>query len=276
MPSAADAPSDRASVGRRWHRGTEAVGSGTLLALRLSKRSPFLRRRIWVRAATRYFAGDPSRSALMAVFSQSRSTGCDWWDYWLLHRYVAHRQPKRILELGSGVSTAVLADAARGDILSVEESGEWAEETRRLLTPSMRARTSVSVVPRIEDTWRREFWGFRYADLPKGPFDFIFVDGPSSHRDAYASRHGMQGVCLDLLYLLESHPQAVGDVIIDGRKSSALAYASVLPRGVVRYDHCLRIGVIPQVRGLQLVARQSTVSLLQADPWWLLEIPHWG
>lgn len=78
-----------------------------------------------------------------------------------------------ILELGSGVSTAVLAIAAQkvgAELIAFEENREWAHKTKALLDKhSLDA--SIEVRP-IVDNW------YDTRQLPGRPADLVIVDGP--------------------------------------------------------------------------------------------------
>lgn len=103
---------------------------------------------------------------------------------WYLYQAVLRRRPRLVLECGSGVSTLVLAyglrSLAAGQVVALEHDQRHAEATRALLREhgltqwaQVRAAplTPVAIAGR---TWR---W-YDPAQLPAGPVDLLFVDGP--------------------------------------------------------------------------------------------------
>ena len=78
-----------------------------------------------------------------------------------------------ILELGSGISTAVLADAAQkvgAELISFEENREFANKTLALLNQHG-LEASIQIRP-IVDNW------YDTRELPDRPADLLIVDGP--------------------------------------------------------------------------------------------------
>jgi len=53
----------------------------------------------------------PNAKHLRKVWNNSSSTGCTFYELWFLYDYVRKNRPKKILELGCGVSTAVICAA---------------------------------------------------------------------------------------------------------------------------------------------------------------------
>lgn len=112
------------------------------------------------------------------------------WDDWAISRDLAgalwrrldELAPDRILELGSGTSTAVLgawADREGAALTTLEHDPGYLEATRELLrTVGLHSAVELIHVPCRERTFGRAGRLRTYdADL-HGPFDFVFVDGP--------------------------------------------------------------------------------------------------
>jgi hypothetical protein len=232
-------------------------------------------------SARAYFSADPSRRQLIDLFGASASTGAGWTDYHLLHRYVVSRRPSRLLEFGSGVTTLVIAHAiseiersgGTSHLYSLEDVPRFHENVKRLLPAGLARHVTLLCAPKKETRWRDEIWGFCYETLPPGPFDFVFVDGPTERAGSIETGfHGEKGAGLDLLFLFDRQPDAVVDVIVDQKFSSLEAYQSVLPPGSVRYDAAMDVGVIARARGRDLGHRHSVMRLRGGDAWRLLGI----
>lgn len=231
------------------------------------------------RAAEAYFGDDPGRAAVLAAAGRSISTGAELTDYHLLHRYVAVRRPRRMLEFGSGVTTVVMAHALAeahrstgiaGHLYSLEAIPKFHENVKAILPDALQRYVTLICSPRREAVWRGEIWGFGYSELPPGPFDLVFVDGPTEYRDDEARLRGVKGVCLDLLDLLERDPDVRLDVVVDQKFNSLEAYETVLPRGTVRYDPVMDVGVMASVHGRLLTARRPPARNRYGDAWRML------
>ena len=242
---------------------------------------PIRKRRIAAarRAAEAYFRDDPGRAAVLAAARRSISTGAELTDYYLLHRYIVMRRPRRVLEFGSGVTTLVMAHAlavshrgagVAGHLYSLEAIPRFHENVKEILPDALRAYVTLICSPRREGIWRGEIWGFGYSELPPGTFDLVFVDGPTEYRDDEAVRCGIKGVCLDLLDLLERDADGRLDVVVDQKFNSLEAYETVLPRGTVRYDPVMDVGVLAGVHGRLLTARRRPARNRYGDAWRML------
>lgn len=240
------------------------------------------RRRVAVRtAAELYFKDDADRASALQCVTSSISTGVGLTDYHLLHGYIISRRPSRVLEFGSGKSTLVMAQAlyeahcrvpgsSPGHLYSLEDIPRYHEDIKRLIPDRLKDYVTLIHSPKRESCWRNEVWGFNYAELPSGRFDFVFVDGPTEYQDDQEGKRGKKGACLDLLYLLERDPDACLDVVVDQKFSSLDAYQSVLPRGTVRYDPVMNMGFMSCVRGRLLQSRRPTIWLRHGDAWQLM------
>jgi hypothetical protein len=171
---------------------------------------------------------------------RTKSTGCSYIDYWHLHLAVQRYRPKLILELGTGASTIVLAEAARGyggHVVSMEESEEW----HRHAIANLPADLPVEIVlsETVEDAFSI-FRGMRYRDVPPGPYEFVFVDGPT-----YKTKSGEITFDLDLIRVVERAEVPLRG-LIDKRISTCFVMQRVLP-GKVRYARHLGLGFIEAV-----------------------------
>ena len=99
---------------------------------------------------------------------------------------IIEERPLRVLELGSGISSLVMAYAleasGRGELLAVEDSATYAGNTRRLLSEhslSEHAHVIDSPLGRVQSNGETHHW-YTLTDLCReAPIDFLFVDGPA-------------------------------------------------------------------------------------------------
>jgi predicted O-methyltransferase YrrM len=110
---------------------------------------------------------------------------------WLLTSLVRRIDAKRILDIGSGISTIRLAQASSADcrIISIDSNLEFAHRTRALvelasLTSRVEIRSSDLIeytLDGVQTTWYERSVIDGIADL-----DLVFVDGPPASNGSYA------------------------------------------------------------------------------------------
>lgn len=209
---------------------------------------------------------------LQHYLAQSDSTGCSYADYEVLYRWVRRHRPHEVLECGTGVSTVVLAQAllenaeeggAPGRLVSMEESEPWFERARALLPRSLHDFVELCWSPTVEES-HSLFRGMRYRDVPDRPYEFVFVDGPStcSHAD------GDRTCDLDLVTVLRRTRRPVS-AVVDGRLATCWVLQQVLGPAF-RFDPLRRLGVVTEASRADLHglgplssrAMRSTLHLL--------------
>ena len=209
------------------------------------------------RTAAEHYFQQPELARLLAQTQSSISTGADLTDYFILHRYIMVRRPRRILELGSGVTTIIMADALMriasqnsgepsGHLETMESIPKYYENARSLCLPHLRTFVSYNFSPQKETQWRGELWTVGYENLPRGEFDFVFVDGP----DLMTPRgNAVDG---DLLALAERTPAMSFNVMIDGRLGTRDAYARYFKSGKICFDPAANLGAAVALTGQDL------------------------
>lgn len=110
-------------------------------------------------------------------------------DLLIATRQIIHEHPpQRVLELGSGLSTLVMAYAleaiGQGELVALEDNSPYAAHTRRLLAEhglGGRARVLDAPLRQWHVNGEDHLW-YALADLSKGPpIDLLFVDGPAGY-----------------------------------------------------------------------------------------------
>ncbi|TQE99629.1 MAG: class I SAM-dependent methyltransferase [Spiribacter salinus] len=115
---------------------------------------------------------------------------------------VRERQPERVLELGSGVSSIVLGYLAEQHqamaIFSIDHQEQYAEETRmRLSAAGVAGHVRVHVAPLREQTFfsERKLW-YDWSRLPlDNEYDLIVVDGPPIDETGSKGREPVIELC---------------------------------------------------------------------------------
>jgi len=231
------------------------------------------------REAQQYFA-TPERKGLLECVVSSISTGADLTDYYVLHHYIVTRRPRRILELGSGVTSVIMAHALRevaeadpsrppGHLETMEDLPAFHADAQRLCSPALRPFVTYSLSG-LHMERKGQLWMFCYVSLPPGPFDLVFVDGPLAKRD------GKTGVNGDVLRLMELAPDAALDVVIDNRLPTCIGLAPYFPERLLVFDQALRIGCMRGMSGRALRAQPArSRPLPDVDVFEHLGIKRW-
>lgn len=171
--------------------------------------------------------------------------------------YMKAHGVKRVVEFGSGVSTVALAalcgsgesgETGACRVLSIEQSAEWADNTRRMLAEKgLGGRAEVRHCPlgdrNIDGMPMKGYeWDFSEHSDRLGPewrADMIFVDGPA------ASGLSRARAVLDGLQLAADECRIVMD---DGFRDDEIASMMCLEQ----QDHFRFEGVVPVGKGLAL------------------------
>lgn len=184
--------------------------------------------------------------AIEETRAASGSTGCEWGDYWALYRTVVDRAPRTVLELGSGVSSAVIACALKDvfrdggfTFVSLEESEAYHDEIRRAIPRDLAAAVDL----RLARRWERPFGddrGCGYEPLPDGTFDFVFIDGPTLKAQEPGARKCFNADLIDLAARADRPFRAT----LDQRIGTMWALKERLPRAAFSYDPVTKLTTI--------------------------------
>jgi Methyltransferase domain len=114
-----------------------------------------------------------------------------------LAAYLDRVQPPRILEAGSGYSTAILAAyAAHHDakVVTLEHDLQYLRATRRgLRRLGLDRQVDLRLAP-LRQHWFEGRGPYRWYDVPlEGQFDFVFIDGPPKVLGRRAAFFALQG-----------------------------------------------------------------------------------
>tara|TARA_B100000315_G_C14459261_1_gene532978 strand:+ start:343 stop:978 length:636 start_codon:yes stop_codon:yes gene_type:complete len=160
----------------------------------------------------------------------SNSCGTRRSNYVLMDHFIKLRRPKFIIECGTGISTYVLAQSMLrhlGDpesgfkLISMEHQEEWYEHQIERFPEELKE--FVEIVHSPIDYYQHMFInGTVYSNIPDYPYDFVFIDGPSS-----------QGMCnMDFIRLIASSEKPMS-CLIDGRVTTSLAYSILFGKSKV-------------------------------------------
>ena len=171
----------------------------------------------------------PNAKHLRKVWNDSSSTGCTFYELWFLYDYVRKNRPKKILELGCGVSTAVICAAVAENkkeghacrFVSMEEHPGYLEDLKKLISPALLQHVELVQSPVCVKEFEH-YQGCYYRDTPVDDYDFIFVDAPyGPHVPRKEGFLFFDADVLELMLNINSKPF----VVIDGRQPTVKSYS---------------------------------------------------
>lgn len=149
----------------------------------------------------------------------------------LLH-HASSRTPKVVVDLGSGMSTLVLAKSApSATVISIDNSAEYAEKTRAMLSNHRISNVDLRIAPLTPHSS-----GVDWYDLEQlkgiNEIDILFIDGPPGSKNPEARHPAIN----ELLSKLSADAIIViDDVGRDGERAMAEKFAAALPSHSLEY-----------------------------------------
>jgi predicted O-methyltransferase YrrM len=156
-------------------------------------------------------------AAIREYQSRSAVTGMSRSDYLTLYEEVRRYKPREVLELGSGVSTVVLAHALidnaaegapLGRITSMEEDPDWHRKAIACFPPALAHVVEFVHSPKVDGHYKI-FRGVQYASIPGRPYDYVFSDGPERHSPV----NGDKLFDLDLIQIVRRSDRPIRAVV---------------------------------------------------------------
>lgn len=202
---------------------------------------------------------------LMHYREHSPSTGCSFSDYRQLYAYIRAHRPKEVLECGTGLSTVVIARALEENerdhgiawrLVSMEENPSYYEAALKSMPTHWKGHPRIEMVlsEAVEDTYEF-FRGVRYKEVPKGEYDFVFVDGPDFMINPTRKPLTFD---YDLVKLVAESERPIA-AFVDTRMSTSFVYSMLFP-GKFHYDYLRRTGIVSPVTRHDLADARAIVS----------------
>jgi predicted O-methyltransferase YrrM len=169
----------------------------------------------------------------------SAVAGASYSDYWTLYEQVRRHKPVEVLELGTGISTVVLAQALidnqrdgapPGRVTSVEDYPQWFEIAGESMPEALRGTVDLVLARKVEGL-HRIFRGVRYDRLPEREYDFVFSDGP----DRYSPVTGEKLFNLDLVEVIARSERPLR-AVVDNHYLTFYVLQKLLGTRNARYD----------------------------------------
>jgi hypothetical protein len=176
------------------------------------------------------------------ITEKSKSTGCEYSDYFNLYDSIIKRKAKNVLELGSGISTCVIAYAlmklhndqnSKGIVVTMEESDFYHKNFLKIIPDELKIYIKSIYSPRKKSSYFNVI-GCHYEDIPsiESGYDFVFIDAPQT---IYP---GERKKCFDsdLINLINENKLNNPYVILDQRIGSLWTLNKLIPNLHLKYN----------------------------------------
>ena len=200
---------------------------------------------------------------LTGYLELSKSTGCNFYDYWFLYRYVRRHNPREILECGTGASTVVMAHAlmentregeSAGRITSMEDVEFWHRHSRELIPDELSPYIDLIYSPKVEFSYSI-FRGVGYREIPERAFQFAFIDGP----EATAPSDNVKTFNMDLINVVQKLEGPLF-AVVDKRVSTCYVFQKVFGPELVQFNPRCDLGFVGPVTRRDLKSKIGTGS----------------
>jgi len=184
--------------------------------------------------------------------ARSEVTGMSKSDYLTLYEEVRRYKPKEVLELGTGVSTVVLAHALQdnaaegaplGRVTSMEEDLGWHHKAMACFPPELAHVVAFVHSPKVDGHYKI-FRGVQYASIPERPYDYVFSDGPERHSPV----NGDKLFDLDLIQIVRRSDRPIR-AVVDNHYLTFYVLQKVFGTELARYSPTRRLMLVGPVTG---------------------------
>ena len=185
------------------------------------------------------------------LLAKSDSTGCEYSDYVTLWNNLNQIKPKYILELGSGITSVIIAYYIKtrcvGEkikFISMEENEYYYDNINSIFPNYLKQYVSFCLSKRVEQNYDG-FSGCHYKDIPNYNYDFIFIDGPVDRRKFNDKNYPKTFNSDFLNYILKSKNTV--NAILDQRILTLMTLKKLLPRADIKYYPSKKITIFKNV-----------------------------
>jgi hypothetical protein len=176
------------------------------------------------------------------IREESKSTGCEYSDYLNLYNSIIKRQAKNVLELGSGISTCVIAYALKklhndqnykGIVVTMEESDFYHKNFLQIVPDDLKIYIKSVYSPRKKSLYSN-FSGCHYECIPsiESGYDFVFIDAPQT---IYPGE-SIKSFDSDLINLINENKLNNPYVILDQRIGTLWTLNKLIPNLHLKYN----------------------------------------
>ena len=157
------------------------------------------------------------------------STGVELTDYYFLANYIKKNKINKVLELGTGISTFVIAETlkkySKNPILVSMESKKKYYNKQKKVFPLSKYNFCKIIYSQRKKYQYSFLTGFGYGNVPDLNYDLVFIDGPDPN---IYKKNEPASFCFDFLNLILKNKKPF-DVIIDTRMSTSIVTKLLFP-----------------------------------------------
>ena len=180
-------------------------------------------------------------SYINLLISESKSTGCEYSDYYSLWQVLNEKKPNLILECGSGISTVVFGYYSLKEsnsenqikIISLEEQKKYYDNINKIYPKDLKQNVEFLLRDRKEKLYDGNL-GSYYDDIPDLNYDFIYVDGPVD-RKVFNDKKHPKTFNADLINILLKGGCKI-NAALDQRIHTYRVYRKLLTKSKVKYS----------------------------------------
>lgn len=193
---------------------------------------------------------------ISALLKKSDSTGCEYSDYMSLWNELNKLNPKCILELGSGITSAIIAyyiktrsKNSSAKFISMEENEYYFNNIKSIFPKNLEKYVEFHLSERVEKIYNG-LTGCHYKIVPDLNYDFIFIDGPVD-RAKFNDPNYPKTFNSDLVNYILKKKNSV-NAMLDQRILTLMAFKKLLPKADIKYYASKKITILKDVNQSQL------------------------
>jgi hypothetical protein len=174
------------------------------------------------------------------------STGVGLTDYYFLAKYIKENKINKVLELGTGVSTFLIAEtlkkySKKPTLISMESKKKYYDKQKKVF-PFKKYNFCKILLSKRKKYEYSFLTGFGYQNIPDLDYDLVFIDGPDPNK---YKRDEPASFCFDFINLILKNNKPF-DVIIDTRMSTSIVTKLLFPHKY-KYLSYLNLTLIKQL-----------------------------
>lgn len=173
---------------------------------------------------------------------KSKSTGCEYGDYYALYKSLKETNANSILELGSGISTCIIAyvlmkkeesTSKKGEVVTMEESEFYYKNFLEIIPDYLKQYITPIYSPRKTSHFSG-ILGCYYEEIPRREYgyDYVFIDAPTT----YYPEDKEKCFDADLINLINENKLDNPFIILDQRISTLWALNELIPELNLKYN----------------------------------------
>ena len=154
-------------------------------------------------------------------------------------------KPNFIIEFGTGASTIFICEVIKQiqkknrnykpKFISIESKKEWFDKAIEYL-PKRYLKDVDIILSETTEIKINMFRGIASKNIPKYPYDFIFIDGPDYH-----TKNG-SSFCADIFKVLHLSPKGTLNGVIDCRVSTCYVLQQIFGKKQVQFSPLSKVG----------------------------------